>query len=392
MAAKKRIGILTGGGDVPGLNRVIKSLVYRCTDRNGFQVTGIRRGWQGLTHLQMVDGADAEYVVPLDRQITRTVDRQGGTFLHTSRTNPSRMPVDQLPPHIRGRAERFKEVKPGIVDATPVVLENIDKLGLEYLIAIGGDDTLSYASVLHQQGIPIVAVPKTMDNDVHNTEYCIGFSTAMTRAVERITRLRTTVGSHERIGIFRIFGRDAGFTALYAAYVTALRCCIPEVEFDMDRLIEVLLSDKRENPSRYALVALSEGATWAGRSIEQYGAADAYGHRKKVNVAEAFAAMLEEKTGEETTVADLTYELRSGEPDFLDRMVATTFGNIAFECMANRATGRMTAIRNGCYTDTEIPDVARGPRKVDVDAMYDQRRFRPNYSAKAGLPVFLTRD
>ena len=208
------------------------------------------------------------------------------------------MPVDQLPSHVQGQTDRFKEVKPGIVDATPVVLDNIEKLGLDYLIAIGGDDTLSYASVLYQQGIPIVAVPKTMDNDVHNTEYCIGFSTAMTRAVERITRLRTTVGSHERIGIFRIFGRDAGFTALYTAYVTALRCCIPEVTFDLDRLVDVLMSDKHNNPSRYALVTLSEGTTWVGRRVEKYGTADAYGHRKKANVAEAFATAFEEKTGE----------------------------------------------------------------------------------------------
>src|SRR3954470_18684617 len=241
--ANKRIAILTGGGDVPGLNPVIKSVVYTATSKSGCDVVGFRRGWQGLTHLQPDGSSDAEYVLPLNRENTRKVDRQGGTFLHTSRTNPSKMDIKKLPEQLRSRAGKMKEVK-GRYDMTPMVLENLQRLKIDYLIAIGGDDTLSYASVLDKAGFPVVAVPKTMDNDVQNTEYCIGFSTALTRAVEVITRQRTTIGSHERIGIFRIFGRDAGFTALYTAYITAIRCCIPEHAFDLERLANVLVADK----------------------------------------------------------------------------------------------------------------------------------------------------
>ena len=388
---KKRIGILTGGGDVPGLNAVIKSVVYRSTANAGFEVLGLRNGWKSLTHLRLVKGADKQLVIPLDRQNTRIVDRTGGTFLHTSRVNPSRLPVDMLPSHARRRAGRLKEVKPGVVDATPLVLENIEKLGLDHLITIGGDDTLSYASVLDRAGVPVVAVPKTMDNDVQNTEYCVGFSTAMTRAVDTITRLRTTLGSHERIGVFRMFGRDAGFTALYTAYVTNIRCCIPEAEFDLKALIDLLVADKENNPSRYSLVLISEGATWSGRSVQRYGAPDLFGHQKKLNIAESLAEKLEELSDEETTVYDLTYELRSGGPDFLDKMVATSFATMAFDCVASGAKGRMMAIRDGCYTDTDIPDPKLGPRKVDVDTMYDRGRFRPDYASKSGLPIFMMR-
>ena len=391
MARNKRIGILTGGGDVPGLNAVVKSVVYRSTAQPGFDVIGIRKGWEGLTHLKLSEDTDPTYVIPLDRQNTRIVDRFGGTFLHSSRVNPRNMPVEILPPHVQERAGNLKEIKPGVVDLTPLVLENLQRLQIDYLVAIGGDDTLSYASVLTNEGVPVVAVPKTMDNDVQNTEYCIGFSTAMTRAVEAITRIRTTLGSHERIGVFRIFGRDAGFTALYTAYVTSIRCAIPESRFDLKELVDLLLEDKQNNPSKYALVLLSEGASWTGTSVKQYGPPDLYGHTKKVNIAESFAEKLEEMTSEQTTVADLTYELRSGEPDFLDKMVATTFATMAFECVADGAKGRMMAVQHGCYTDTEIPDPALGPRKVDVETMYDRRRFRPNYSTKKGLPIFMTR-
>ncbi|HYM11910.1 MAG TPA: 6-phosphofructokinase, partial [Bryobacterales bacterium] len=232
--ALKRIGILTGGGDVPGLNSVIKSAVYRGGEL-GFEVIGIRRGWEGLTHLDPSGEGRERYVLPLNRANTRTIDRTGGTFLHSSRTNPAQMKVDKLPLHLIERAKCLKEGKPGVVDMTPVVLENIAALQIDSLIAIGGDDTLGYAKTLQQLGVPVVAVPKTMDNDVRNTEYCIGFSTAVTRAVAAITRQRTTIGSHERIGIFRIFGRDAGFTALYTAYVTSIRCCIPEYEVNLEK-------------------------------------------------------------------------------------------------------------------------------------------------------------
>jgi len=250
--AQKRIGILTGGGDVPGLNSVIKSVVYRGAEL-GYEVFGIRRGWEGLTHLDLNDAASkGHYILALNRENTRTIDRTGGTFLHSSRTSPAKMkrlPAVLQAQTFEAKASITKDVTSTLFNVTPAVLKNIEGLGLDYLIAIGGDDTLSYASELHRQGMKVIAVPKTMDNDVRNTEYCIGFSTAVTRAMDAIARQRTTVGSHERIGIFRVFGRDAGYTALYTAYVTALRCCIPEYKVDLKHLIDLLMNDKRDNPS-----------------------------------------------------------------------------------------------------------------------------------------------
>ena len=386
----KRIGILTGGGDVPGLNAVIKSVVYGSTG-HGIEVVGIRRGWKGLVAPEWDNGRDPDYFLDLNRQNTRTIDRTGGTFLHTSRTKPSKTKVADVPKHLEKRMGEFKEVSPGVVDLTPVVLENLEKLGIDYLVPIGGDDTLSYADRLNREGFPMVAVPKTMDNDVRNTEYCIGFSTALTRAVDAIGRQRTTIGSHERVGIFRIFGRDAGFTALYTAYVTNTRCCIPEYAFNADKLIELLANDKANNPSGYSIVVLSEGATWTGREVAEYGEADAYGHRKKVNVAEAFSDVLKKQTGLETVVSDLTYDLRGGEPDFLDKMVATTFATMAVETIAEGGRGKMTGIQNGCYVMADLPDASKGPRSVDLETMYNVERYRPDYRAKAGLPIFLTR-
>jgi len=383
----KRIGILTGGGDVPGLNAVIKAVVYRGSEF-GLEVLGIRKGWEGLTHLDL-DARD-KYTLSLDRKNTRTIDRTGGTFLHSSRTNPSKMKVDKLAPRVARQAGKFKESKPGVVDVTPVVLENIEALGLEAMVVIGGDDTLSYAPVLERSKIPVVGVPKTMDNDVRNTEYCIGFSTAVTRAVGAISRQRTTVGSHERIGIFRIFGRDAGYTALYTAYVTSVRCLIPEYRFDLQKVVDTLVTDKQKNPSNYALVVISEGAIWEGGEVKEYGEPDAFGHRKKVNIGEAFSDEIKRLSGEETIVSDLTYDLRSGEPDFVDKMIATTFANMAVDALAEGRHGCMMAIQNGCYVETAIPDPALGPRKVDVETMYNRNRFRPNYTHKKGLPIFLT--
>jgi 6-phosphofructokinase 1 len=271
------------------------------------------------------------------------------------------------------------------------VLKNIQTLRLDYLVAIGGDDTLSYAAELDKQGMKVIAIPKTMDNDVRNTEYCIGFSTAITRATEAIERQRTTVGSHERIGIFRIFGRDAGYTALYTAYVTSIRCAIPEQKVDLQRLIDLLLNDKRHNPSNYALVLLSEGAEWEGYSVKEYGEADAFGHRKKANVGEDLSEEIKKRTGEETIVSDLTYDLRSGSPDFIDKMVANTFAGMAMDCIEHGESGKMMAIANGCYAAVLIPDPSLGPRKVDVGTMYNLERYRPNYTSKLGLPIFLTR-
>jgi len=390
----KRVGILTGGGDVPGLNSVIKSVVYRGAEI-GCDVIGIRRGWEGLTHVNLNDPASkARYIRPLNRENTRTIDRTGGTFLHSSRTNPTKM--KKLPPVLEGQKFEAKEsTKKGVTstvyDVTPAVLKNIETLGLDYLIAIGGDDTLSYASELDRKGMKVLAVPKTMDNDVRNTEYCIGFSTAITRAMDAIDRQRTTVGSHERIGIFRVFGRDAGYTALYTAYVTAVRCCIPEYKVDLKRMIELLINDKRNNPSNYSLVILSEGAEWQGYAVKEYGEPDAFGHRKKMSVAEDLSDEIKRTTGEETVVSDLTYDLRSGSPDFVDRMVAFTFAGMAMDALEEGKSGMMTAINEGRYQMEPIPDPKLGPRKVDIESMYNIERYRPKYDHKLGLPIFLTR-
>ncbi len=388
----KRIGILTGGGDVPGLNSVIKTVVYS-GGTIGAEVTGLRRGWESLTHLNFEDPASvARYVLPLNRQNTRTIDRTGGTWLHSSRTNPLKM--KKVPEFLSGETFTASEnTKKGVTstvfDMTPRVLKNIERLGLDYLVAIGGDDTLSYAAHLDKQGVKVICVPKTMDNDVRNTEYCIGFSTAVNRAMDAIDRQRATVGSHERIGIFRIFGRDAGYTALYTAYVTSIRCCIPEFKVDRDRLIELVLEDKRNNSSSYALVLLSEGAEWEGYEVQEYGQADAFGHRKKANIAEVLNEYIQ-KRGEETIVSDLTYDLRSGAPDFVDRMVANTFGGMAIDIIRQGGSGVMTAINGGKYAAVPIPDPKLGPRAVDVARMYDTKRYRPSYTGKMDLPVFLT--
>ena len=391
--AKKRIGILTGGGDVPGLNSVIKTVTYRSSE-NDIEVIGLRRGWEALTHVN-VDDAESRrrYIMVLDRENTRTIDRRGGTVLHSSRTNPAKM--QKLPDHLAGKEFPLSINRKGVAsntwDLSKQVLANLSALGIEHLIAIGGDDTLSYAAKLSELGVKVIAIPKTMDNDVHNTEYCIGFSTAITRASDAIQRQRTTVASHERIGIFRVFGRDAGFTALYTAYTTSIRCVVPEYKVNLDRLIRLLIEEKRANPSNYALVVLSEGAEWEGYQLREYGEPDAYGHRKKASVAESLAEEIKQRTGEETMTSDLTYDLRSGDPDFVDKLVGLTFGNMAYDAMLDGKTGLMSALVNGCYELVPIPDPALGPRKLDVATMYNKERYRPMYANKRGLPVFLQR-
>ncbi|MBI3483588.1 MAG: 6-phosphofructokinase [Acidobacteria bacterium] len=391
MSKVRRIGILTGGGDVPGLNSVIKSVVYKSTEL-GFDVIGIRRGWEGLTHMKPGSAPDPAYVRPLDRLNTRGIDRSGGTVLHTSRTNPVRIRRGKTPAHVP--AERLAKLRAdeNYFDFTPIVLENIAQLGLDYLIPIGGDDTLSYAQVLVDHGVPLIAVPKTMDNDVHGTEYCIGFSTAITRAKELINRQRSTMGSHERIGVFRIFGRDSGFTALYAAFVTSARCVLPEVEFDLDALVALLTEDKRNNPSSYSFVIASEGAVWKGQKVAEFGEADAYGHKKKADIGHALAEEIKQRTGEDTMASDLTYDLRSGEADSLDHMVGITFANIAMDLVRDGVFGRMVAIQDGKYTHAPLPDPKAGPRKVDVEHLYSRERFRPHYSGKLNSPMFLSAE
>jgi 6-phosphofructokinase len=396
--AKKRIGILTGGGDVPGLNSVIKTVTYRSSE-DDIEVVGLRRGWEGLTHLNPDDPASRRrYVIPLDRENTRTIDRHGGTVLHSSRTNPSKM--QKLPDHLVGRdvpasvgtkSSNVKTLDTKTWDLSGQVLANLAALNIEHLIAIGGDDTLGYAAKLDQLGVKVIAIPKTMDNDVRNTEYCIGFSTAITRAADAIQRQRTTVASHERIGIFRVFGRDAGFTALYTAYVTSIRCVIPEYKVDLEKLIKLLIEEKHASPSNYALVVLSEGAEWEGYKVQEYGEPDAYGHRKKASVAEALADEIRRHTGEETIASDLTYDLRSGDPDFVDKLIGLTFGNMAYDAILDGKTGLMSALVKGCYELVPIPDPTLGPRSVDVATSYNTERYRPMYANKCGLPVFLNR-
>ncbi len=388
MTSPKRIAILTGGGDVPGLNAVIKSVVYRATEA-GYTVLGIRRGWEGLTHVRPGPEPDPAYLRPLDRTNTRTIERTGGTILHTSRTNPRKIATAALPPWMDAAERARYAVADGLYDLTPRVLDNLRDLGIDVLVTIGGDDTLSYSQVLVNAGVPLVAIPKTMDNDVQGTEYCIGFSTAITRAKEAINRQRTTLGSHERIGVFRIFGRDAGFSALYTAYVTSARCVIPEAPYDLDSLAALLAADHAANPSHYAFVITAEGAIWKGAQMTDVGGADAFGHRHKANVGEALAAELRDRTGIETLASELTYDLRSGEPDSLDALVATTFANIAMDLVESGVTGRMMAIQDGKYAHTSLPDPTLGPRKVDVPAMYNVERFRPRYNGKLGDPMLL---
>jgi 6-phosphofructokinase len=387
---RKRIGILTGGGDVPGLNSVIKSVVSRGYE-HGLDVVGIRRGFEGLTHVDLDSAASrARFIIDLDRDNCRTIDRTGGTVLHTSRTGPTR--VKKLPPHLEGTDLRATEGPHGTsYDLTPQVLKNLERLGIESLLCIGGDGTLTSAAHLADQGVKVIAIPKTMDNDVQDTEYCIGFSTAITRACDAIERQRTTVGSHERIGLFRVFGRDAGFTALYTAHATSTRCVIPEHQVDLTRLIDLLVADKQANPSNYALAVLSEGATWEGYQVREYGPADEHGRRKKASVAEVLSEEIRRRTGEETLVSDLTYDLRSGDPDFIDKLVAATFGTMALDAVLEGMSGVMTAIVGGSYDLVPIPDPRKGPRKVDVPGMYHTELYRPLYARKRGMPIFLSR-
>src|SRR5450759_949960 len=386
MSTSRRIGILTGGGDVPGLNSVIKSVVYRSTEL-GYDVLGLRRGWEALTHMRPGPEPDPDYVRPLDRMSTRTIDRTGGTALHSSRTNPKRMRAGNLPDFVGPDRLAAMQTGDGIYDFTPVVLENLERLGIDTLIAIGGDDTLSYSKVLADAGVQVIAIPKTMDNDVRETEYCIGFSTAITRAKDAINRQRTTLGSHERIGVFRIFGRNAGFTALYTAYVTSARCVIPESRFDLQHLVDVLVEDRRNNPSRYSFVIASEGALPEGLELQEVGEADAYGHRHKASIGEFLADEIRRRTGIETVNSELTYDLRSGDPDAVDQMVAITFANVAMELVVDGKSGCMTAIRDGRYSFCPIPEP--GARTVVVARLPNAHRFRAHYGNKAGLPLTL---
>jgi 6-phosphofructokinase 1 len=332
---------------------------------------------------------DPAYVRPLDRINTRTIDRTGGTWLHTSRTNPRKIAGRNLPPWLDPGAAAQYASGPDTYDLTPLVLDHIAALGIDHLVAIGGDDTLSFARVLVDAGIPLTAIPKTLVNDVQGTEYCIGFSTAVTRAKEAINRQRTTLGSHERIGVFRIFGRDAGFTALSTAYVTSGRCLIPEYKFDLGHLVELLVEDKKNNPSKYSFAIAAEGAVWQGGELAEYGPAESFGHRHKANIAEVLASEIQARSGQETLASELTYDLRSGDPDAVDSIVGITFANVAVNLIADGVSGRMVAIRGGKYSHSPLPDPNLGPRSIDIATMYNTDRYRPIYTNRQGLPLLL---
>lgn len=383
-----RIGILTGGGDVPGLNPCIKAIVYRAIDE-GHEPIGIRRGWAGLLYYNPDDPeTHEESVIPLNKAIVRTIDRTGGTFLHTSRTNPSRVQLDKAPSFLD--PESFPVNENGHIDFTRHVLEVLEHLKLDVLIPIGGEDTLGYAARIHREGFPIVSIPKTMDNDVFGTDYCIGFSTAITRSVRYIHQLRSTAGSHERICVVELFGRHCGETSLISAYLSgADRAIIAEVPFDIEKLAHLLVQDKRSNPSRYAVVTMSEGAREIGKEVLQHGAADPYGHKKLGGIGAITAKRLEQITGEQTMVQQLAYLMRSGEPDSLDLMVAVNYANMAMDLVQEGKTGRMVALREGRYTDVDAESPTLGIKKVDVRTLYDVEEYRPKVMHVHGKPMFL---
>lgn len=383
-----RIGILTGGGDVPGLNAAIKAVVNRVS-RDGHEVVGLRRGWGALLNHNPDDpGSSAEWVQPLTPESVRAIDRSGGTVLHTSRTNPGRVKAAEVPAFLAGQGERSGGDGP--YDFTRHALRVVEALRLDCLIPIGGDDTLSYALRMHEEGVPVVAIPKTMDNDVHGTDYCIGFSTAVTRGVQFIHNLRTSTGSHERIAVVELFGRYSGETSLITAYLAGVdRAVISEVPFDVDRLGELLLADKRANPSSYSMLTISEGATLAGGTLQLSGEADAYGHRKLGGIGELTSELLKERTGEGMVFQQLGYLMRSGSPDSLDLMVAMNYAVMAADLALEGAHGRMVALRSGTYTAVPVSVTRDGVKRVDVDELYDSGEYRPKVRHVAGKPMFL---
>ena len=379
------LGVLTGGGDVPGLNPCIKAFVTRVYAA-GHEVLGIRRGWAGLLHFDPEDAAGAGALLePLDLAAVRTIDRTGGTVLHTSRTNPASVRARETPPFLADRAQGDEPF-----DFTDHILRAIEHLGIGALVAIGGDDTLSYALRLNDEGVPVIAIPKTMDNDVHGTDYCIGFSTAVTRGVQFIHNLRTSAGSHERIAVVELFGRYSGETSLITAYLAGVdRAVISEVPFDVDRLADLLLQDKRSNPSRYAMLTVSEGATDAGGELVLSGEPDAYGHRKLGGIGQLLGEALKERTGEDIIYQQLAYLMRSGSPDSLDLMVATNYAVMAADLAIEGDTGRMVSLRNGSYTTVPISATREGVKRVDVAELYDTREYRPKVRHVLGKPMFL---
>lgn len=383
-----RIGILTGGGDVPGLNPCIKAVVNRASDA-GVEVVGIRRGWGGLLNYNPAEeDGGGDWLEPLTRTSVRTMDRYGGTHLHTSRTNPCRVSEAAMPEFLKGKYPFDGER--GTADCTPHILQVLEAVGIDTLIPVGGDDTLSFAVRLHREGVPVLAIPKTMDNDVFGTDYCIGFSTAVTRSVEFLNDLRTPTGSHERIAVVELFGRNCGETTLVSAYLAdADRAIIAEVPFEPERLARQLVDDRRRNPSNYAIVAISEGATMTGSEVVEHGQEDAYGHRKLGGIGQIAGEALRELTGVDIVNQQLAYLMRAGPPDSLDRMVALTYATLAVDQLMQGKSGQMVALRNGQYTTVPVETCTQGVRRVDVAELYDEVEYRPRVRHVIGKPMFL---
>ena len=383
---KPRIAVLTGGGDVPGLNPCIKTLVYRAGSE-GVDVMGIRRGWAGLLEYNPDDSpVNPSCIQELNPLEVRTIDRSGGTHLHTSRTNPSATRKKEAPGFLKKRFKKKETVK----DFTSHILKNLEYLKIDAIIPIGGDDTLSFADRVHREGFPVIAIPKTMDNDVFGTDYCIGFSTAITRSVIFINALRTSTGSHERIAVVELFGRYCGETSLVSAYLAGVdRAIIPEVPFDPKRLAKLIMKDKKANPKNYAMIAISEGAKMIAGEMFLSGESDAYGHRRLGGIGEETGAILKELTGEDALNQRLSYLMRSGEPDSLDLMVAVNYANMAIDLFLKGVFGRLVALSRGIYTDIPLSTITAGQKRVDVRELYDVEEYRPKIRHVGGKPMFL---
>ena len=390
---KSTIGILTGGGDVPGLNPAIRAVTIRAM-REGHRVIGIRRGWGGLVDIVPDKDADNRANVQvLTEDIVDKAGRTGGTFLHSSRTRPSTLPQGFVPAHLK---DKYRD---DVNDITDDIIKNLDFLGIDCLIPIGGDDTLSYGAHLHQKGVPVVAIPKTMDNDVPGTDYCIGFSTCVTRTIEMTHRLRTSAGSHERFLVIEVFGRYAGYTALLPTMAGAAnRCVIPEHHFDMERLTELMVYDRNRNPSNYSVVLVSEGAQIIGDSEMSFEGeeADMFGHRKLGGIGDRVARALKElspkyNNGRRVNVVNqrLGYLVRSGDPDALDSIAPMAFGNLALDLVTSGSSGRLVSVHNGRYGSVPMEAIIGTKKVVDVQKFYDTDRLRPKYNAFNDLPLFI---
>jgi 6-phosphofructokinase 1 len=389
--SKKTIAMMTGGGDVPGLNPAMKAVAMSAIEE-GYRVIGIRRGWGGLLNYNLDEPSTHDYYIrELTTEEVRKIDRTGGTFLHTSRTNPGKVAENDIPDFLKNSKYGTLNKETGTMDYTDHVINVLEHLGIDVLVTIGGDDTLSYSARLHKEGYPAVAIPKTMDNDVFGTDYCIGFSTAVTRSVEFITNMRTSIGSHERIGVIELFGRNSGETSLISAYLSYVdRAIISEVPFDIEKLAEFLVEDRRNNPSHYAIMTISEGATLKGGQIIESGEADAYGHRKLGGIGDLVAEEIKRRTGTGIMYQQLGYLMRSGAPDSLDRMVAMSFGHLAVQLIRRNETGKMVALHGGKYTTVPIDMITAGVKRVDIQAYYDIENYRPKVRDFLGVPMFLS--